>query len=53
MSAPPKKRTIVDSGDGGLGLGIAAFITNGEDLGPIIHLNLGNLELSCIILEAL
>ncbi|KAG2540133.1 hypothetical protein PVAP13_9NG534400 [Panicum virgatum] len=32
MSAPPKKRTIVDSGDGGLGLGIAAFITNGEDL---------------------
>lgn len=37
MSAPPKKRTIVDSGDGGLGLGIAAFIANGEDLGPIIR----------------
>ena len=37
MSAPPKKRTIVETGDGGLGLGIAAFITNGEDLGPIIR----------------
>ena len=36
MSAPPKKRTIVESGDGGLGLGLAAFITNGVDLGPII-----------------
>ncbi|CAN6319658.1 unnamed protein product [Urochloa humidicola] len=37
MSAPPKKRTVVESGDGGLGLGIAAFIANGEDLGPIIR----------------
>jgi len=37
MSAPLKKRTIVETGDGGLGLGIAAFITNGEDLGPIIR----------------
>lgn len=27
----------MESGDGGLGLGIAAFIANGEDLGPIIR----------------
>ena len=27
----------MESGDGGLGLGLAAFITNGEDLGPIIR----------------
>ncbi|PWZ55099.1 Exocyst complex component SEC15A [Zea mays] len=33
----PKKRAIVESGDGGLGLGIATFIANGEDLGPIIR----------------
>ncbi|KAF8728953.1 hypothetical protein HU200_018254 [Digitaria exilis] len=37
MSAPPKKKTVVETGDGGLGLGIATFIANGEDLGPIIR----------------
>jgi len=37
MTAQPKKRTIVESGDGGLGLGLATFIANGEDLGPIIR----------------
>jgi exocyst complex component 6 len=38
MTAQPKKRsTTVESGDGGLGLGVAAFIANGEDLGPIIR----------------
>ncbi|KAK3151874.1 hypothetical protein QOZ80_3AG0251880 [Eleusine coracana subsp. coracana] len=37
MTAQPKKRSVVESGDGGLGLGIALFIANGEDLGPIIR----------------
>ena len=37
MTAQPKKRTIVESGDGGLGLGLATFTANGEDLGPIIR----------------
>uniref|UniRef100_A0A0D9VPV8 Exocyst complex component n=1 Tax=Leersia perrieri TaxID=77586 RepID=A0A0D9VPV8_9ORYZ len=37
MTAQPKKRAIIESGDGGLGLGLAAFISNGEDLGPIIR----------------
>ncbi|KAL6593693.1 hypothetical protein ACP70R_012227 [Stipagrostis hirtigluma subsp. patula] len=37
MTAQPKKRTVVESGDGGLGIGLAAFIANGEDLGPIIR----------------
>ncbi|KQK23485.2 exocyst complex component SEC15A [Brachypodium distachyon] len=37
MTAQPKKKTVVESGDGGLGLGLAAFIANGEDLGPIIR----------------
>ncbi|XP_015690349.1 exocyst complex component SEC15A-like isoform X2 [Oryza brachyantha] len=37
MAAQPKKRTVLESGDGGLGLGLAAFIANGEDLGPIIR----------------
>lgn len=37
MTAQPKKKSVVESGDGGLGLGLAAFIANGEDLGPIIR----------------
>ncbi|KAL5218950.1 hypothetical protein ABZP36_019634 [Zizania latifolia] len=37
MTAQPKKRSVIESGDGGLGLGLAAFIANGEDLGPIIR----------------
>ncbi|KAF7041205.1 hypothetical protein CFC21_051029 [Triticum aestivum] len=37
MADQPKKRAIVDSGDGGLGMGLAAFIANGEDLGPMIR----------------
>lgn len=37
MTAQPKKRSVLESGDGGLGLGIAVFIANGEDLGPIIR----------------
>ncbi|KAG8073582.1 hypothetical protein GUJ93_ZPchr0006g45808 [Zizania palustris] len=37
MTAQPKKRSVLESGDGGLGLGLAAFIANGEDLGPIIR----------------
>ncbi|KAM0868420.1 hypothetical protein ACQ4PT_041334 [Festuca glaucescens] len=38
MAAQPKKRTpVMEISDGGLGLGLAAFIANGEDLGPMIR----------------
>ncbi|KAL6642918.1 hypothetical protein ACP70R_021099 [Stipagrostis hirtigluma subsp. patula] len=32
-----KKRGSVENGDGGNGLGLAAFIANNEDLGPIVR----------------
>ncbi|KAM0870035.1 hypothetical protein ACQ4PT_040293 [Festuca glaucescens] len=38
MAVQPKKQTpIMEISDGGLGLGLAAFIANGEDLGPMIR----------------
>lgn len=37
MTAQTKKRGAVENGDGGMGLGLAAFIANDEDLGPIVQ----------------
>ncbi|CAN6311159.1 unnamed protein product [Urochloa humidicola] len=37
MTAQTKKRGAAENGDGGTGLGLAAFITNNEDLGPIVQ----------------
>jgi len=37
MTAQTKKRGAAENGDGGIGLGLAAFIANNEDLGPIIR----------------
>ncbi|KAL5231158.1 hypothetical protein ABZP36_029934 [Zizania latifolia] len=37
MTALTKKRGAAESGDAGIGLGLAAFIANGEDLGPIVR----------------
>lgn len=37
MTAQTKKRGGGESGNGGAGLGLAAFIANGEDLGPIVR----------------
>ncbi|OEL32269.1 Exocyst complex component SEC15A [Dichanthelium oligosanthes] len=37
MTAQTKKRGAVENGDGGIGLGLAAFIANNEDLGPIVR----------------
>ena len=37
MTAQTKKRGAAENGDGGIGLGLAAFIANNEDLGPIVR----------------
>ncbi|CAK7340301.1 unnamed protein product [Dovyalis caffra] len=37
MDAKPKRRTVVDNGDGGEDLVLATLIGNGEDLGPIVR----------------
>ncbi|XP_020091924.1 exocyst complex component SEC15A-like [Ananas comosus] len=37
MSAQSKKRTVVENGDGGIDMALAASIANSEDLGPIIR----------------
>ncbi|CAN6293584.1 unnamed protein product [Urochloa humidicola] len=37
MTAQTKKRGAAENGDGGTGLGFAAFIANNEDLGPIVR----------------
>ncbi|CAL4941804.1 unnamed protein product [Urochloa decumbens] len=37
MTAQTKKRGAAENGDGGTGLGLAAFIANNEDLGPIVR----------------
>ncbi|CAN6299433.1 unnamed protein product [Urochloa humidicola] len=37
MTTQTKKRGAAENGDGGTGLGLAAFIANNEDLGPIVR----------------
>ncbi|KAJ6408410.1 hypothetical protein OIU84_011678 [Salix udensis] len=37
MDAKPKRRTVVENGDGGEDLLLATLIGNGEDLGPIVR----------------
>ncbi|KAJ6741644.1 EXOCYST COMPLEX COMPONENT [Salix viminalis] len=37
MDAKPKRRTVVENGDGGEDLVLATLIGNGEDLGPIVR----------------
>jgi hypothetical protein len=37
MTAQTKKRGATENGDGGVGLGLAAFIANNEDVGPIVR----------------
>ncbi|KAJ1295604.1 hypothetical protein BS78_01G235600 [Paspalum vaginatum] len=37
MTAQTKKRNATENGDGGVGLGLASFIANNEDVGPIVR----------------
>ncbi|EEF36177.1 sec15, putative [Ricinus communis] len=37
MDAKPKRRTVVENGDGGEDLVLATLIGNGDDLGPIVR----------------
>ena len=37
MTAQTKKRGAVENGDGGIGTALAGFVSNNEDLGPIVR----------------